>query len=120
MLRAAGRSIARNSKGHARTHNGVRLYSSTSSTSARPYTKRAATTVAGTCIAATVLAVGAYAGTGQTVYNDAAVNVPVITTSDEKKSGKVVSGTAEALEDDGHLGTLVWGSNKCVWYLVEF
>jgi hypothetical protein len=118
MFRTAGRTVARSSGRFARSEARRHLSFSTSSSnaSAEAKSRSYSTLAAGVIAASTALAVGAYVGSKQIVYNDAAENTPAAVLPDEKRNGRMVSGTAEALEDDGHLNTLVWGSNKYVGF----
>ena len=118
MFRAAGRSSVQIARRRLRTQPNSRLLSTTSS-SANVQTRTGPTLVKGACVAVTTLAVGAYLGSRQTVHNDAAINSSVYASQDEKRGGRMVSGSAKDLEDDGHLGTLVWGSNKYVFFVLH-
>ena len=113
MFRAAGRSSVQIARRRLRTQPNSRLLSTTSS-SANVQTRTGSTLLAGACVAVTTLGVGVYLGSRQTVYNDAAISTSAYASQDEKRGGRMVCGSVKDLEDDGHLGTLVWGSNKYV------
>ena len=118
MFRAAGRSSVQITRRQLRAQPNSRLLSTTPS-SANVQTRTGSTLVAGACVAVTTLAVGANLGSRQIIYNDAAINPSAYASQDEKRGGRMVCGSAKDLEDDGHLGILVWGSNKYVSFVLH-